>query len=238
MKKYLSLLLALALIFAVAACGNSDDKVAESDDPMEASEPALDNVATDPTVDEAAAEDEVEAPADANVAPGFVKVDGASNYVDILMDSGNHIVIQLDPTAAPVTVENFKKLVGEGFYDGLTFHRIIENFMIQGGDPSGNGTGGSDEEIEGEFADNGHDNPISHVRGVISMARALNPNSASSQFFIVHKDSLFLDGQNAAFGEVVYGMEEVDRLAVLDTDANDFPLETPVMTEVFFVNPQ
>lgn len=238
MKKYLSLLLALAMVFAVVACGNSDDQVAEPDDPIEATEPALDNVATDPTVDEAAAEDEVETPADANVAPGFVKADAPSNYIDILMDSGNHIVVQLDPTAAPVTVENFKKLVGEGFYDGLTFHRIIENFMIQGGDPTGNGTGGSDEEIEGEFADNGHDNPISHVRGVISMARAVDPNSASSQFFIVHKDSLFLDGQYAAFGEVVYGMEEVDRLAVLDTDANDFPLETPVMTEVFFVNPQ
>ncbi len=124
------------------------------------------------------------------------------------------LVVELDPTAAPITVENFKKLVGEKFYDGLTFHRIYKGFMIQGGDPKGDGTGGSDVKIKGEFADNGHQNPISHKRGVISMARgSYSYDSASSQFFIVHQDSEFLDGQYAAFGRVIYGMDTVDAIA-------------------------
>lgn len=122
------------------------------------------------------------------------------------------IEVELDSLAAPVTVENFVNLVNEGFYDGLTFHRIISGFMIQGGDPLGNGTGGSDKEIKGEFSQNGVDNPISHTRGTISMARAMDPDSASSQFFIVHKDSKFLDGAYAGFGTVISGMEVVDAI--------------------------
>ena len=123
------------------------------------------------------------------------------------------ITVALDADAAPVTVENFEKLAREGFYDGLTFHRIIDGFMIQGGDPLGNGTGGSDETIVGEFASNGHENPISHVKGVISMARSQNPDSASSQFFITVADSTFLDGDYAAFGYVTDGMEVADQIA-------------------------
>ena len=114
--------------------------------------------------------------------------------------------------AAPITVENFVKLAGEGFYDGLTFHRIIDGFMIQGGDPKGNGTGGSDQTIKGEFAQNGFDNPIQHLRGVLSMARSSMPDSASSQFFIMHKVSPWLDGAYAAFGCVTEGIEVVDAI--------------------------
>lgn len=132
------------------------------------------------------------------------------------------IMVELDKEAAPKTVENFEKLVSEGFYDGLTFHRIIKGFMIQGGDPLGNGTGDSKVKIPGEFKSNGWDNPISHKRGVISMARAQNPNSASCQFFIVHEDSEFLDGSYAGFGKVTEGMEVVDAIcdAAKPTDDN------------------
>ena len=143
--------------------------------------------------------------------------------VIIEMENGAKIELELYPEAAPKTVQNFEKLVKSGFYDGLTFHRIIPGFMIQGGDPLGNGMGGADEEIYGEFKANGHDNPIRHVRGVISMARAFNPNSASSQFFIMHADAPHLDGQYAAFGKVVSGMETVDEIASIPTDYSDRP---------------
>ncbi len=128
-----------------------------------------------------------------------------------VLDYGK-IIVKLDHTAAPKTVENFVTLASNRFYDGLTFHRIMEGFMMQGGDPEGNGTGGSDKDIVGEFTANGHYNPISHKRGVISMARAQDYDSASSQFFICHEDSVFLDGQYAAFGYVVDGMEVVDKI--------------------------
>ena len=138
---------------------------------------------------------------------------GSSKTVEIDVKDYGKIKLELDPTAAPLTVQNFLNLVNEGFYDGLTFHRIMEGFMIQGGDPKGNGTGGSTNQIKGEFESNGVKNPISHKRGVISMARSNNMNSASSQFFIVHQDSTFLDGQYAAFGAVTEGMEVVDKIA-------------------------
>ena len=137
----------------------------------------------------------------------------AMDHVQIKVKDYGTITLAMDAEAAPATVENFEKLVKEGFYDGLTFHRIMDGFMIQGGDPLGNGTGGSDETIVGEFAANGYDNPISHVKGVISMARAQNPDSASSQFFITVADSTFLDGQYAAFGYVTEGMEVVEQIA-------------------------
>lgn len=130
------------------------------------------------------------------------------------------IELELDADVAPITVANFAKLVNEGFYNGLTFHRIISGFMIQGGDPEGNGTGGSDETIKGEFSENGVENNISHVRGVISMARSSANDSASSQFFIVHEDSTFLDGQYAGFGKVTSGMEVVDKICE-DTQVED-----------------
>lgn len=145
------------------------------------------------------------------------------------------IMVELDKEAAPKTVENFEKLVSEGFYDGLTFHRIIKGFMIQGGDPLGNGTGDSKVKIPGEFKSNGWDNPISHERGVISMARAQNPNSASCQFFIVHEDSKFLDGDYAAFGHVTEGMDVVDAIASVDTYPNDMPSKKVVIKKISIV---
>lgn len=141
---------------------------------------------------------------------------GKHNVVINVKDYGE-IALELDADIAPITVTNFIYLVNKNFYDGLTFHRIMNNFMIQGGDPDGNGTGGSQTKIKGEFASNGIENSISHVRGVISMARSEDMNSASSQFFIVQKDSKFLDGDYAAFGYVTSGMEVVDKIAV---DAN------------------
>lgn len=153
--------------------------------------------------------------------------------VIIEMDNGRTIKIDVDEQAAPVTAANFLKLVKEGFYDGLTFHRIIPGFMIQGGDPKGNGTGGSSQTIKGEFASNGFNNPIHHVRGVISMARAMDPDSASSQFFIMHDDAAYLDGQYAAFGKVVEGMDAVDEIASVPTGFNDRPVTPVVMKKVY-----
>ncbi len=153
--------------------------------------------------------------------------------VIIEMENGGLIEIELYPEAAPKTVANFLKLVGEGFYDGLIFHRVIRGFMIQGGDPQGNGMGGAKENVVGEFRANGFDNPIKHTRGVISMARAFNPNSASSQFFIMHADAPHLDGQYAAFGKVVSGMEVVDEIASIPTDYSDRPKIAMRMKRVY-----
>ena len=144
--------------------------------------------------------------------------------VRIEMENGGIIDIELYDDKAPVTVANFKKLVSEGFYDGLIFHRVIAGFMIQGGDPTGTGCGGSDKNIKGEFLVNGFRNTISHERGVISMARSQNYNSASSQFFICHADAKFLDGQYAAFGKVTEGIEIVDEIASVNTNAMDRPI--------------
>lgn len=145
--------------------------------------------------------------------------------VKIEMENGGIITLELDPSAAPITVANFEKLVKEGFYDGLIFHRVIPGFMIQGGDPTGTGMGGAAEKIKGEFAINGVANPIKHKRGVISMARSSMPNSASSQFFIMHEDAPHLDGQYAAFGHVVSGIEVVDEIASCPTDFRDKPVK-------------
>ena len=153
--------------------------------------------------------------------------------VVIEMSNGHEIKIELDEKSAPITCANFNKLVEEGFYDGLTFHRIISGFMIQGGDPWGNGMGGSKENIKGEFLANGVDNPLRHSRGTISMARAMDYDSASSQFFIVHQDAHFLNGQYAAFGHVVSGMDTVDEIAGVPTGMNDRPIEPVVMKRVY-----
>ena len=152
--------------------------------------------------------------------------------VTIEMENGKKIVIELDPTAAPETVKNFEKLVSEGFYDGLIFHRVISGFMIQGGCPDGTGMGGPGYHIHGEFAQNGFQNPLKHNRGVISMARAMDPNSAGSQFFIMHKDAPHLDGAYAAFGKVVEGMDVVDEIASVDVNHMDRPLVDQVMKKV------
>ncbi len=155
--------------------------------------------------------------------------------VQIKMADGGIIKVKLAPETAPITVANFEKLVGEGFYNGLIFHRVIAGFMIQGGDPTGTGMGGSPDNIKGEFAMNGVKNDLSHKRGVISMARTQVPDSASSQFFICHADATFLDGQYAAFGWVTEGMDVVDRIAGVDTDMRDKPMHDVVMEEVTLI---
>ena len=152
--------------------------------------------------------------------------------VVIEMENGKKIKIELYPEIAPITCANFEKLVKEGFYDGLIFHRVISGFMIQGGDPEGTGMGGAKENIKGEFAQNGVKNDLKHTRGVISMARSMMPDSASSQFFIMHKDAPHLDGSYAAFGKVIEGMDVVNEIAECDTDYSDKPLDPQIMAKV------
>ena len=156
----------------------------------------------------------------------------ANPIVRITMDSGKTIRLELYPEIAPITVENFLDLVNKGFYNGLTFHRIIPGFMIQGGDPSGNGTGGPGYSIKGEFKSNGVNNTMKHERGVISMARAFDPNSAGSQFFIMHEDAPHLDGEYAAFGKVIEGLETVDEIASVETGFQDAPVKKVVMEKI------
>ena len=152
-------------------------------------------------------------------------IDQANPQIEIDMGEFGKMTLELFPKAAPKTVDNFLYLVAKKFYNGLIFHRVISGFMIQGGDPKGNGMGGSDKNIVGEFKSNGFDNPLEHTRGVISMARAQNPNSASSQFFIIHSDADSLDGEYAAFGAVISGIEVVDKIASVKTDFADKPLK-------------
>lgn len=153
--------------------------------------------------------------------------------VVIEMENGKKIELELYPDIAPISCENFEKLVKAGFYDGLIFHRVISGFMIQGGCPDGTGMGGPGWHIKGEFLANGVANPLSHTRGVLSMARASHPDSAGSQFFIMHKDSPFLDGNYAAFGKVVSGMDVVDEIAAVQTNASDKPLQPQIMKKVY-----
>lgn len=188
MKTWIKLLLSMLLCFTLAACASSKKTETTTGTTVEdVEEDDLDNDEDD--------EDDEDEPTI------LIKV---KNY--------GEITVVLDPEEAPTTVENFLKLVDEKFYDGLTFHRIISGFMIQGGDPNGNGTGGSKEKIKGEFSANGYENNIAHKRGVISMARSQDYNSASSQFFIMHADASHLDGQYAAFGYVIKGMDVVDAI--------------------------
>ncbi len=155
--------------------------------------------------------------------------------VVITMENGKEIKLELYPEKAPETVKNFEKLVNDKFYDGLIFHRVIEGFMIQGGCPQGTGTGGPGWCIKGEFSANGVPNDLKHDRGVISMARAMDPNSAGSQFFIMHQKAPHLDGQYAAFGRVVEGMDVVDEIAATRVDFRDCPLKPQVMKTVRIV---
>lgn len=150
----------------------------------------------------------------------------------LTIKSFGEIEVELYKDAAPITVDNFVRLVNKGFYNGLTFHRVIRGFMIQGGCPIGNGTGGPGYTIKGEFASNGVKNPLKHEAGVISMARAMDPNSAGSQFFIMHEDAPHLDGQYAAFGKVTKGMDVVDKIACVATDYRDKPLKPVVIESV------
>lgn len=161
-------------------------------------------------------------------------------YAEISVLNYGDIILELDPETAPLTVANFTELAENHFYDGLTFHRIISGFMIQGGDPNGNGTGGSEKNIVGEFAANGIRNELSHTRGVISMARAYDPNSASSQFFIMHQDALYLDGQYAAFGKVINGMTVVDAICasvpVTDNNGSVSRENQPIITSIRIIS--
>lgn len=191
MKRSLGLLLILVVMaFGVTACGNSAGN---------------DTGAGKTGTEKQAGEKEEKKEPAADLLSG-------KHHAEIKVEKYGTIQVELDADTAPVTVTNFVKLAKDGFYDGLTFHRIIKGFMIQGGDPLGNGTGGSDENIKGEFSSNGVENAISHKRGVISMARSNDPDSASSQFFIMHQDSPSLDGEYAAFGEVTKGIEVVDQI--------------------------
>ena len=152
--------------------------------------------------------------------------------VIIEMENGKKIKLELYPEIAPISCANFERLVKEGFYDGLTFHRVIPGFMIQGGCPKGNGTGGPGWNIKGEFRANGVQNDLKHTRGVLSMARAQHPDSAGSQFFIMHEDASYLDGQYAAFGKVIEGIEVVDEIAAQPTNYADCPLAPQIMKKV------
>lgn len=152
--------------------------------------------------------------------------------VTIEMETGQKMLIELYPEVAPNTVNNFISLIKKGFYNGIIFHRVIENFVIQGGDPDGNGMGGPGYDIKGEFANNGFENNLKHERGVISMARSGHPDSAGSQFFIMHMASPHLDGAYAAFGKVIEGIDEVDRIATVKRDKSDKPVSDEIMTKV------
>ncbi len=152
--------------------------------------------------------------------------------VTIKMSTGDIMKLELYPDIAPKTVENFLSLVSKGFYDGLIFHRVINGFMIQGGDPEGTGMGGPGYSIPGEFSQNGFENNLKHTEGVISMARSMDPNSAGSQFFIMHKTSPHLDGSYAAFGKVIEGLDVVDKIATVKTDWSDRPIEDQIMEKV------
>lgn len=204
MKKKFSFLLVLAvLVMGLSACGGS-----KSDTTSET------KVTKAPKATETA---------EATKKPESKTTDTkGKHHAKIKVKDYGTIEVELDGDTAPITVANFIKLVNEKFYDGLTFHRIMSGFMIQGGDPLGNGTGGSDETIKGEFSSNGVENNISHKRGVISMARSSDPDSASSQFFIMHQDSTYLDGEYAAFGKVTKGMKVVDKICedATPTDGN------------------
>lgn len=157
--------------------------------------------------------------------PSYTLLNESDPVATITMDNGEQIIVELYPDVAPNTVANFIELANSGYYDGLIFHRVIKDFMIQGGDPNGTGTGGPGYSIRGEFTSNGFQNDLSHTRGVISMARANAPDSAGSQFFIVHNDSTHLDGNYAGFGMVVAGMDTVDDIAAVRTNSNNKPIE-------------
>ena len=212
MKKILCLFISILLLFAVSGCNS------EEASPMRTITPK---------------------PAEPDMQAEELAKQPNKVLVEIAMKDGGIMKLELYPDIAPETVKNFTELAEKGFYDGLTFHRIISGFMIQGGDPKGNGSGGSDKNIKGEFSSNGFENNISHKRGIVSMARAKDPDSASSQFFIVHQDSKHLDGQYAAFGRLTDGFDVLDDLAkntkVEDGNGTVLPENQPVIKSVKIV---
>lgn len=226
MKKFLGILLTMVLVLGtLTACGSAGNDKSDTSSKADTSSSA--EVSSSSGTDSSEAEDSKQSEE---------KLLTGKHHAEIVVKDYGTIKLELDADTAPISVTNFVKLAKEGFYDGLTFHRIISGFMIQGGDPNGDGTGGSDETIKGEFKENGVENNISHVRGVISMARSMDNDSASSQFFIVHKDSTFLDGQYAGFGKVTDGMEVVDKICkkvkVEDEDGTTLPENQPVIETI------
>ncbi len=225
MKKPITLILCLALsLFALGGCGS---KEADTQAPEEgAASLTTEEEASTPTEEPSS---EADTTSEGDLLTGL-------HHVEIEIADYGTISLELDADTAPITVTNFIALANDGFYDGLTFHRIIKDFMIQGGDPLGNGTGGAENNITGEFKSNGIENDISHVRGVISMARSMEADSASSQFFIVHQDSTYLDGEYAAFGKVTEGIEIVDQIcdntAVQDANGTVLADDQPVITTI------
>lgn len=222
--KLLCLLLALAMLIALPSCGSTGSSTEDETD-----------LSSSLQTEETDKDDSSENPAEGMYQPPALD-ENLTYFADIEIKDYGTITVKLDKETAPITVANFVDLAKSGFYDGLTFHRIMAGFMMQGGDPEGNGMGGSDNNIYGEFSANGFENNLSHTRGVISMARATPPNSASSQFFICHADSTFLDGGYAAFGEVTEGIEVVDAVCEaakpIDQNGTIPAEEQPVMTSV------
>lgn len=223
MKKSITLILCLMLFATLlSGCGTQNTDTTQSDQTSTPSDTKDDT--TNDTTDASPSSESDDA-----LLSGL-------HHVEIEIADYGTISLELDADTAPISVTNFINLANDSFYDGLTFHRIIKDFMIQGGDPQGNGMGGADQNIKGEFASNGIENDISHVRGVISMARSMDPDSASSQFFIVHQDSTFLDGEYAAFGHVTEGIEIVDKICddtpVQDDNGTVSSEDQPVITAI------
>ena len=241
MRRYIKLLAAAAL--AVSVLAGCQQQAAQ-----ESTQAAEETVQTEAETETSAAREEETSDAQeeetSDAQAGAEELDLAAaagkHHVRITVKDYGTIDVELDGDTAPISVANFLDLAEEGFYDGLTFHRIISGFMIQGGDPLGTGMGGSDREIKGEFAMNGVENPLSHTRGAISMARSQRPDSASSQFFIVHEDSQYLDGQYACFGYVTEGMEVVDAICeavpVEDGNGTVAPENQPVIESVAVID--
>ncbi len=227
MKKFTYALLLTMLVCLTAGCGSSDDADADTSTGQ--------GEATEDTADSDTSSENEESPEEESAEEATVTA-SQTHIIAIEIEDHGTITVALDADHAPITVENFINLVEDGFYDGLTFHRIIDGFMMQGGDPLGDGTGGSDEKITGEFSSNGIDNPLSHTRGAISMARSQDMDSASSQFFIVHEDSLYLDGEYAVFGYVTDGMDIVDEICentpVEDGNGSVDATNQPVITSI------
>ena len=216
MKRYFSIIAIMALVVCMfAGCGSKKSNTSSNaNSGTSSSESAKQEETAVPESTES-----TDAGSDISSSDDTKQLSG-KHHVFIKVKKYGNIKVELDADTAPISVTNFVNLAKKGFYDGLTFHRIIDGFMIQGGDPSGDGTGGSDETIKGEFSDNGVENNISHVRGTISMARSSENDSASSQFFIVQSDSTYLDGQYAGFGTVTSGMDIVDKICK-DTPVTD-----------------
>lgn len=218
MRKYLKYVLCLCLLFMLCGCSEEEKKINYSTEKLNGK--TIYNIEN----------------------KKYIESEEATNYIKIDVNNYGIMIAELYPEVAPITVENIKELIKAKFYDGIIFHRVIKDFMIQTGDPTGTGIGGSEKEIKGEFEINGIKNNISHIRGVLSMARrGSNPetedtlNSASSQFFIVHQDSYFLDGSYASFGKLLNGYDILDKIATTSTDQNDKPLNDIKMNSIRFV---